>query len=457
MAMYKNLLAVLFVTVLFCDVSVKANPIAIEHWNTTQGTPVFFVKSTVLPMLDVRVIFAAGSAYDGNYKGLASLTNNLLGEATTQLTANQIADNLDRVGAEVNNDIDRDIADISLRTLINKKYLDASLSTFEAVLTQAKFDQQSFQRVVAQSNASIQDELQTPDTVALNTFNKMLYGNQGYASPVLGTASTLQTLTPKLVQQFYEHYYTARNADIILVGDITKQDAVTIANQISQKLPLGEKIMPLPMQSSLPGSLVKQVDFPSEQTAIVLGQLGMTRDNPNFYPLVVGDTILGGLPMTSLLFENVRNKWGLAYSVTSGFNLLRSRGSFTIQLKTRADKATDSIAVVRQTLNDFIAKGPTDDELSNAKKYIDGSFPLLTSSNSAIMNVVTNIAFYNRPLNYLDMYLNHINSVTKAQVKLAMAAMLQPNKMILVTVGPSPALIKPSSTPLILETKPVGM
>ena len=190
----------------------------------------------------------------------------------------------------------------------------------------------------------------------------------------------------------------------------------------------------------------------------MLGQLGITRENPNYYPLIVGNTILGGLPMTSLLFENVRGKRGLAYSVDSDFDLLRSKGSFTIQLKTRADKVAESIAVVKQTLNDFIINGPTDIEVSNAKKYIDGSFPLAISSNGSILDVVTAIAFYHRPLNYLDTYLNHINAVTKQQIKIAMASLLQPNKMILVTVGPPPSLVKASSAPLMLNNnQQVGM
>ena len=409
-------------------------------------------------MLDVRVIFAAGSGYDGPYKGLASLTNNLLGQATTQLTADQIADNFDRVGAECNNNVDRDMASLSLRTLTDKKYLSVALNTFDAVLTQATFDQQSFQRVVGQSEASIQDSLQAPDTVALNTFNQLLYGNQGYASPILGTVPALQTITPAQVEQFYKHYYTAKNAQIILVGNVTKQQAMAIANDISKQLPLGTAIKPLPMMQSNPVAVIKQVNFPSEQTAVVLGQLGITRENPNYYPLIVGNTILGGLPMTSLLFENVRGKRGLAYSVDSDFDLLRSKGSFTIQLKTRADKVAESIAVVKQTLNDFIINGPTDIEVSNAKKYIDGSFPLAISSNGSILDVVTAIAFYHRPLNYLDTYLNHINAVTKQQIKIAMASLLQPNKMILVTVGPPPSLVKASSAPLMLNNnQQVGM
>ena len=456
--MYKNLLIGCFIT-LFFSMTAEASNLTIAHWSTPQGTPVFFVRSTELPMLDVRVIFAAGSSYDGDHAGLASLTNNLLSEGTTQLTANQIANDFDQVGAQFNNDVNRDMASVSLRTLTDKKYLDVSLNTFEAVLTQAVFNQSSFQRVVAETSAAIQDGLQTPDTVALNTFNQLLYGDQAYAHPVLGTLLSLQAITPQMVEQFYTQYYTAHNAYIVLVGDITPQEAMTIANHISGKLPLGTVIKPLPMmQSNLPKALTKQVNFPSLQTAIVWGELGITRNNPNYYPLIVGNTILGALPMTSLLFQEVRNNRGLAYSVESDFDLLRSKGSFTIQLKTRADKVTDSIAVVKQTVHDFIVNGPTDTELTNAKKYIDGSFPLATSSNSAIMNVVTAIAFYHRPLNYLDTYLSHINSVTKAQVISAMASLLQPNKMILVTVGPPATLIKSSGAPLILNnSQQVGM
>lgn len=455
--MYK-IIRFTLLSLLLMNTIAKASTLMIVHWNTPQGTPVFFVRSTGLPMLDVRVIFAAGSSYDGNHPGVASLTNNLLGEGTTQLTADQIANDFDQVGAQFNNDVDRDMASVSLRTLTNKKYLNVALNTFETVLTQAVFTPSAFQRVIAEMNASIQDGLQTPDTVALNMFNQLLYGHQAYANPVLGTVSSLQTITPQRVEKFYKEYYTAHNANIILVGDITREKAETIANQISKKLPLGTAAAPLPMmQSTLSKSLTKQIDFPSEQTTIVLGQLGITRNNPNYYPLIVGNAILGGLPMTSLLFQEVRNKRGLAYSVGSDFDVLRSKGSFTIQLKTRADKVADSIAVVKKTLHDFITNGPTEMELINAKKYIDGSFPLATSSNSAIMNVVATIAFYHRPLNYLDTYVDHINAVTQAQIKQAMAVTLHSDHMILVSVGPPPALVKSSKVPLVFSTPSAGM
>lgn len=448
---------VLGVLVFMC-ITAKASVLPIHSWTTPTGTPVFFVRSTGLPMLDVRVIFAAGSGYDGDHPGLASLTNNLLGEGTTQLTADQIANEFDQVGAQFNNDVNRDMASVSLRSLTDKKYLNSALSTFESVLTQAVFTPLSFQRVIAETNASIQDGLQTPDTVALNMFNQLLYGNQAYANPVLGTPASLQTMTLNRVTQFYRKYYTAHNANIILVGDITTHEAIMIANQISKKLPLGSAATPLPMmQSTQAKPLIKQIDFPSEQTTIVLGQLGVTRNNPNYYPLIVGNAILGGLPMTSLLFQEVRNKRGLAYSVDSDFDVLRSKGSFTIQLKTRADKVADSIAVVKKTLHDFIVNGPTEAELINAKKYIDGSFPLAMSSNSAIMNVVTTIAFYHRPLNYLDTYLNHINAVTTAQIKQAMAALLHSDQLILVTVGPPPELVKSSKVPLAFSNPSAGM
>jgi zinc protease len=431
----------LFVSIilLFSAVITMAANIKIQNWQADNGAEVYFVKTPALPMADIRVVFAAGSAYDGEHWGLASFVNNMLGLETQTKSANDIANEFDSVGADYGTNIGRDMSTVSLRTLTNSKYLKPALATFEDVLTRAKFDENAYNLVLNQTLASIKVNQESPDSVALNTFNKALYGDQPYGHPILGTMDSIKQLTLAEIKAFYQHYYVAKNADIIMVGDLSNSQAKSIANQISKALPAGEHAKTLDMMKSAAEDKAIHVNFPSQQTAIMLGQLGITRKNSAYFPLVVGNSILGQLPLTSILFQNVRNTRGLAYYASSSFDLLQYKGPFEVGLKTRAAKTQEAVSVVKSTLDDYIKNGPTSAQLKIAKDYLSGSFPLATATNSSILNSVTNIAFYHRPLDFLDTYLKNVDAVTVNQIKSAFQKTLHPKSMILVTVGPNEA------------------
>jgi zinc protease len=421
---------------LVASVIVCAANIKIENWHSKNGSKVYFVKTTALPMVDVRVVFAAGSAYDGQHWGQAAFVNNMLGQATRSKSSDEIANDFDNVGAVFNTSIDQDKAIVSLRTLTASKYYKPAIATFVDVLAHAKFDNQAYQLILNQTLASIKALKESPDSVAAEVFNKTLYGDQPYGHPVDGTNSTVQALTLETINQFYKNYYVAKNADIVIVGDLSRGGAENLANELSDALPSGSHAKALAAMQPAAKDKTVHVEFPSKQTAIVLGQLGITRKNSDYFPLIVGNSILGQLPLSSLLFQNVRNTRGLAYYAVSSFDVLQYKGPFEIQLKTRAEKTSESVTVVKQTLSDFVKNGPTKDELKIAKDYINGSFPLSTATNSAILSAVTNIAFYNRSLDFMDTYLKKVNAVTASEIKNAFEKTLSPKNMILVTVGP---------------------
>ncbi len=433
--MKKVVLAMMTMGFLMSSGWVYAAHLKIKHWQTQGGSDVYFVSATSIPILDVRVIFAAGSSYDGNALGLANVTNNMLGQGTHTQSADQIATGFDKVGAQVSMDIDPDRAMITMRTLTENTYFRPALDNFEDTIAHAVFEPNAFKRVVSKAIAEIQVGQQSPDTVAMNVFIKLLYGDQPYAHPTTGDKLSVSRLTSQQAQDFYKKYYVAKNANIVMVGAISESQAKVIAEEIASKLPEGSAAPALPMMMTSAEGKEVHNDFPAQQTTVILGQLGINRENPDFYALTLGNYILGALPMTSLLFQNVRNKEGLAYYATSQFNLLHYKGPFVIQSKTRSEKTKQTIQILRQTVNDFVTQGPTEKQLQDAKKFVHGNFLVSLATNKDILNVVTNIAFYKRPLDYLDNYLKNINAVTRVQVKSAMLKALQPKQMLLVTVG----------------------
>ncbi len=430
-----------FCVFVFCVTSFAATRghkvMDIQNWKTSNGAAVYFVRVPSLPMLDVRVVFSAGSVYDGKRYGLASLTNSMIGERTETQNADQIAQAFDNVGAQFNVGIDRDMAMVSLRSLTEAKYLNPALSEFSNVLTKALFPLKALHRIKNRAIATIKVGQQEPGQVASNAFYAAIYGNQAYAHDPLGTVSNVKRTTRGMLEKFYKRYYVAKNTDIIIVGDLKLKQAKRVASRISKNLPTGKHAKTLGKAALSSKAKQRHIPFPAKQTSIVLGQVGITRNNPDYFPLVVGNYVLGGLPLSSILMKQVRIDRGLAYGVGSSFRLLQYRGPFIISLKTRADKSKEALQVVQQVLRDYVAKGPTVKQLNAAKQNMIGSFPLGLATNSSITNIVTRIAFYHRPLDFLDNYRAKVRAVTRQQVKAAFEKIIHPNKMVIVFVGPN--------------------
>ncbi len=426
---------ILGLILLFC-VPVFAKPVLnIQHWNTTNGAKVLFVESHNLPILDIAVTFVAGSAQDGKQFGVAQFTSAMLNEGSTTLSADQIATNFDNVGAIFTANAGRDMASVQLRSLSDPKMLNPALQTFIDVLSKPIFSQTAFKRVQQQILSAIKQSQQQPTSVASNTFYQTLYGKLPYAHPVLGTTNTIQQLTPQDLQNFYHKYYVAKNALITIVGDVSLTQAKVIANQVIKNLPQGKAIVNLKTTPVIEKATNKHIAFPAQQTTALIGQAGIAQNAPAFFPLMVGNFILGGSPLTSELFQEVRNKRGLAYSVGSSFTPLKNPGPFIIFLQTRNDKSQEAIQVSQNTLEHFVDKGPTKQQLQDAKRSIIGRFPLQIANNSQILALITTIGFYNLPWDYVDTYRAKVKAVTAEQVKVAFQQLIKPQKLLIVTVG----------------------
>lgn len=435
----KNYLLSALVFLLFFTANIQAKNnnahLVIEHWDTKNGAHVFFVKAPEIPMVDISVVFAAGSSYDNQYLGLASLVNSMLEEGTTTHHANEISSGFDSVGAEFSADIDQDMAEIKLRSLVDPKYFNKALSLFTEVLTQANFPIDALQRIKQQTLASIQLEQQSPSTVAAQAFFHAIYGDHPYGHATDGNLTTVPTFSRELVVNFYHQFYVAKNADIIMVGDLNLADAKAIAEKITKNLPEGSPAPKLTRASVNASPNYQFISFPSEQNTILLGQISIAPNDPDYLPLMLGNRILGGEPLSSILFNEVRNKRGLAYAVSSQFSPLKYDGPFYIGLKTRSGESKHAIDVVEAVLSHFIDKGPTLNELEAAKKNVMGSFPIKIASNSGILANVTQIAFYHLPLNFLNNYLEKVSVISVNDVTSAFKKHIQPQLMKTIVVG----------------------
>jgi len=407
----------------------------IQHWTTDNGARVYFVAAPELPMVDLQIIFDAGAARDKGKAGTAVLTNGLLAEGAGDLNANQISERFDELGARFSNDAQRDMANLTLRSLSEEKVLTPALETLALILSQPTFPKDAFEREQKRMLIGLERRKQSPDALADEAFYKGVFKSHPYSVMPSGYENTVPSLTIDELKAFYKRYYVASNAVIAIVGDLDRAKAEQVANTLVAHLPKGAPAEKLPKVANLNEQETIKLAHPSTQTHILLGQPGMKRGDPDYFALYVGNHILGGNGLVSRLSNEIREKRGLAYSTYSYFLPMRKDGPFQIGLQTRNDQAEEALKVVRETLNNFIENGPTDEELNASKKNITGGFPLRISSNQKILGYIGMIGFYDLPLDYLDTFNEKIQAVSAADIKDAFKRRVHPDTMVTVLVG----------------------
>ncbi|MFP1681651.1 M16 family metallopeptidase [Alloalcanivorax sp. C16-1] len=413
-----------------------APALTIQSWTTGQGAKVLFVPSDALPMLDVRLVMNAGGARDGDQPGLASMTSALLGEGAEGLTVDDIARGFEDRGASFSTGSYQDMGVISLRTLSRPEWRDDAVNLLARVIGSPSFPQDALDRVRTRALQGLKMDRQVPGPQVEKAFQKVVFGDHPYGHADDGTLESLPGITRADVSRFYQRYYAAGNAVIALVGDVSREQAEAIAARLSEALPEGGPASPLPRAQRLTERTVEHIDFPSNQTHILIGNQATWRGNPDHAALYVGNYILGGGGFASLLTQQVREEHGYVYGVSSYFQPMAGGGPFRLQLQTANDNADQALALTMGILRDFIADGPTQEQLDNAKANILGRRALETADNSDIIGQLGAIGFYDLPLDYLQRFNEQVEAVTVADIRNAFQRALDADKLAIVSIGP---------------------
>ncbi|PYC10019.1 peptidase M16 [Pseudomonas protegens] len=426
----------------------------VQTWSTAEGAKVLFVEARELPMFDMRLIFAAGSSQDGNTSGLALLTNAMLNEGVPGKDVGAIAQGFESLGADIGNGAYKDMAVVSLRSLSAVDKREPALELFAEVVGKPTFPADSLARIKNQLLAGFEYQKQNPGKLASLELMQRLYGSHPYAHASEGNAKSVPGISLAQLQAFHAKAYTAGNVVIALVGDLSRSDAEAIAAQVSAALPKGPALAKVE-QPTEPKASIGHIEFPSSQTNLLLAQLGIDRDDPDYAAVSLGNQILGGGGFGTRLMSEVREKRGLTYGVYSGFSPMQARGPFMINLQTRAEMSEGTLKLVQDVFADYLKNGPTQKELDDAKRELAGSFPLSTASNADIVGQLGAMGFYNLPLSYLEDFMRQSQALTVEQVKAAMNKHLGVDKMVIVSAGPTvaqkplpPPTDKPAEQPL---------
>jgi zinc protease len=424
------------VAALCCISTIAIATPAIQHWQSTSGARVLFVENHDIPMLDVSVSVPAGSSFDAADKsGVANLTNHLLDAGAEGLSEDDISRGMADIGAQFGGGFDQDRSSVTLRTLSSAAERGKALDIMARVLQHPLFPETILAREKARVIAALKEAETKPESIAARAFQKAVYGTHPYALQASGEVASVENITVQDLNDFYRTHYQAGGAVVAIMGDVSRSEAEAIAQQLTAQLPQSAAAGALPKVVMRIAASEQRIAHPASQSHILIGAPGMARNDPDYFPLYVGNYILGGGGFVSRLMNEVREKRGMAYNVYSYFMPLKQPGAFEIGLQTKKEQADEALQLVRSTLAEFIAKGPAEKELLAAKQNIVGGFPLRIDSNRKILEYLSIIGFYDLPLTYLDDFTNKVEQVTVAQIRDAFARHINPQALATVIVG----------------------
>jgi len=472
--------------------------IPVQHWTQANGAKVYLVESPAIAMLDVQIDFDAGSRRDPPGKaGLASMTANILekgvrasvrragppqastapsggsavreatsvgasdfsagppqastapsgGSAVREATSvgadvaldeNALGEAWADLGAQFGAGASADRMSFTLRSLTDPALLDQAVALAARQIAEPAFPDAVWQRERQRLEAGLKESYTRPGSVIGRAYSQAVYGSHPYGYEM--TEATLSSIAFADLQAAHAAGVVACRARISMVGAVTRAQADSIAARLLSRLPqvACASLPPLPPVAEvarLEQAQEKSIDFKSAQAHVLIGQPGIRRADPDYFPLIVGNYILGGGGFVSRLTNEVREKRGLTYGVSSSFSPGLHAGSFTVGLQTRPDQTAQAVQIARQVVRDFVASGPTEAELKAAKDNLVGGFALRIDSNRKLLGNLAGIAWNDLPLDYLDTWTRQVEKVTVDDIRAAFARTLQPEKMVTVILG----------------------
>ncbi|HHT9152429.1 MAG TPA: M16 family metallopeptidase [Candidatus Hypogeohydataceae bacterium YC40] len=406
-----------------------------EKKTLSNGLKVILVEHHELPIIAVELVVRAGSALDpADRPGLANLVSSLLLEGTTSMTSQELNEEIEFIGASLEEHCGYDYTTLSASSL--KKDLPTLFALLSQVAISPSFPEEELERKREQFKASILREKDDRRTIAERHLNELLFGSHPYGHPPVGTLEGLEVITRLDVVELHKRYYLPNNSILTVVGDF---DASKIWEELEGHLgtwkPAECHIPSPPAPPAGVGRKIRFLDKPDlTQTEIRIGLLGIERTSQDYFPLLLLNHTLASGP-SSRLYTELRAKRGLTYSVGGRFYARKDRGPFFIRTHTKNETTLETLQLLLQELDRVRQEGLTQEELSAAKAYHMGSFPLGLETPSQIAFQQAEQEFYGLPEDYLETYLSHIGAVTLEEVNQLAKRFFNPDNQVIVLVG----------------------
>lgn len=415
----------------------------IEKLDSYKGAKVFLVQTKALPMVDIEISIDAGDRYDpSNKSGLADMAAGLMNYGARGdkgvWTEAQIADEIADLGASIGVSAGGERTIMRIRSLSRKDLRDRAVQLAATMLSSPLYDAKILEREKQRSITNLLEAETKPEFVLDRRFKKLVYGN--YPLGNSPSVKSVSSVTVSDLMQFHKTFYRGDRIIISIVGDVDRTQAAEIAQLLLKKLPQsGPAIAALPTlrRSPIEGLSEREIQIPfdSQQAHIVMGMTAIERNNPDYFPLLVGNYVLGGGGFVSRLMSEVREKRGLAYSVFSYFAPGKDTGIFQAGLQTKNDQGTLALEVLSSTIAKFIADGPSVSELLAAKSNLVNGYPLRIDNNRKLLDNVSSIAWNDLPIDTMEIWTKQVEAVTLEQVTAAFQKYLAMDRMKIVVLG----------------------
>jgi len=401
----------------------------------TNGMVLLHAERTGLPIVKVVLAIKAGSVAEQSGKaGLANLTADLLNEGTATRSSKDISDAIEFVGGSLNASGGSDYMTVTLSVL--KKDVALGFDLLSDIVLHPAFSEEEIQRRKAIIKSSIIQQKEEPGRVASKAFLKAVFGDHPYGIPVEGTEESLDAITRQDIVDFHKTYYVPGNGIMAVAGDIDRKELHALLDRFFSGWK-GREVAarPLPVLKKGDGPRVIKIQRDITQANVILGHLGISREDPDYYAVSVMNYILGGGGFASRLMDNIRDNKGLSYDVHSFFSTNKFGGFFEAGLQTKNGSANAAIGEILKEMERIRTEPVSDKELNDAKSYLTGSFPLRIDSNSKIAGFLVAVEYYRLGLDYVDKYKTFIDAVTKDDVLRVAKKYLDPKDYVLVVVG----------------------
>lgn len=406
----------------------------IERIKTPLGLEVWFVREPSIPMLALQATWRGGSSSDPvGQEGLAQLAMGLLDEGAGDLAADDYQTALQEAAISIDFSADRDYTSVSLRTLTQNR--TRAFELMKLAMTAPRFDAEPVERVKAQARVAYERGRANPNVLAGERFSQLAYGDHPYGRRSSASAESLERIDRTALADFTRNLLARSNLVIGAVGDIAPDELARLVDASFGALPAQPNVT-LPAQVT-PKTAAQPVviPFPNPQSIVIFGAPGIAREDPDWYAATVLNQVLGGGGMASRLFEEVREKRGLVYSVGTQLTPYKATSLVSGSLATSNAQVGDALKLVRAELARVAKEGVTDVELSAAKSFMTGSFPLRLTSNAAIAGMLVAIQNTGLPPDYIEAYPGLINTVTQADIQRVAQRLFARDDYLIVVVG----------------------
>jgi zinc protease len=409
----------------------------IEKRQLSNGLPVWIVELHEVPVVQVNLIVQRGSANDPVGKfGTSNFMTSMLENGAAGRSALEIADSVDFLGAELNTSSNTDTMSVRLHVPVAR--LADALPIMADVALRPTFPQDEVERLRQQRLTSLLQARDDPGTIASLAFARVLYGaDHRMGTLQMGTASSIKGLAAADLQSFHDATFEPQNAALLVVGDVTPDTALpmletSFGSWRAKGTPAARAALPVVPEPTSRG--IYLVDKPgAAQSEIRIGWIGVPRSTPDYFPITVMNTLLGG-SFQSRLNMNLREEHGYTYGAFSSFDMRSVAGPFTAQAGVQTDKTVDAL---REFFNELtrIRELPPPDDVTQAKNYVAMRYPGAFESTRQIAQQLETMLVYNLPATYFSNYVQSIDAVTAADIQRVAQKYVQPGRFAVVVVG----------------------